>query len=106
MCVLVAELLGHRLGDLVVIRCFSAGCICQPSIFSPDFTATRTFLPSLVSKRTRVGLAVLGIGNADLRDVHRRLAAVDAALRVRLARLAVTHGDVDALDQHLVRPWA
>ena len=23
---------------------------------SPDFTATRTFLPSLVSKRTRVGL--------------------------------------------------
>src|SRR3546814_7279891 len=33
---------------------------------SPDFTATRTFLPSLVSKRTRVGLPVLGSATATL----------------------------------------
>src|SRR3546814_16071680 len=43
-------------------RCPSCGAYTwhQPSIFSPDLTATRTFLPSLpVSKRTRVGLPSL-----------------------------------------------
>src|SRR5262245_14217484 len=46
-------------------------------------------------------LAGLGIGDTDLRDVHRSLTAIDAALRVLLARLTVTHGDVDALHHDL-----
>src|SRR3546814_6182255 len=42
------------------------GCIYQPLMVSPDFTATRTFLPSLVSQRTRVALPDLGSATATL----------------------------------------
>src|SRR3990170_234761 len=47
------------------------------------------------------GLAVLGIGYGDLTDRHRSGRALDAALRLGLARLAVARGDVDAVDHHL-----
>src|SRR5690606_26369192 len=46
-------------------------------------------------------LAVLGIGHGNLGDRHRRFEAVDATLRVGLARLAVTGSDVHALDDDL-----
>src|SRR3546814_17561370 len=41
-------------------------------------------------------LARLGVGNRDLADVKRRFLALEAALRVLLARLLVAGGDVDA----------
>src|SRR6185503_5039883 len=44
----------------------------------------------------------VGAGDADLRYVHRRLAAVDTALRVGLARLAVTGRDLHARDEDLL----
>ena len=87
--VLVAELLGHRLDDALVIVALQArrvGPSAQPSIISPDLAATRTFLPSARPRSGRgVGLAVLGVGDRDLRHVQRRFLALDPALRVDLA---------------------
>ena len=42
------------------------------------------------------GLAILGIGNGDLADGHRRFATLDTTLRVQLRGLAVARGDIDA----------
>src|SRR3546814_6907801 len=46
-------------------------------------------------------LARLGVGNRDLADVKRRFLALEAALRVLLARLLVAGDDVDARDDDL-----
>src|SRR3546814_6893640 len=65
--VLVTELRGHRLGDFGVIERLGAGDVLVAHYStSPDLTATRTFLPSRSSKRTRVGLPSLSakIGRA------------------------------------------
>src|SRR3954469_10239062 len=43
----------------------------------------------------------VGAGDRDLGNVHRRRRAVDAALRVGLARLAMARGDVDPVDHDL-----
>src|SRR5206468_4969766 len=49
-------------------------------------------------------LAALGIGDRDVRDMQRRFPALDSALRVHLARLAVPRVDVHARhdDLHLL----
>src|SRR5437868_4366233 len=49
-------------------------------------------------------LAALGIGDRDVGDVHRRFPALDAALRVHLARLAMARVDIHARhdDLHLL----
>jgi hypothetical protein len=63
-CVGVAELFGHRLDDQRRHSAASgAECIYQPSIFSPDLTATRTFLPSLVSNANAASACRLGVGH-------------------------------------------
>src|SRR3546814_2182204 len=50
----------HRLGDFGVIERLGAGDVLVAHYStSPDLTATRTFLPSRSSKRTRVGLPSL-----------------------------------------------
>src|SRR3546814_11421602 len=47
------------------------------------------------------GLASLWISNGNLGNVHRRFEANDATLRVGLAGLAMTGGDIDAFDNDL-----
>ncbi len=68
---------------------------------SPTLHGDAHLLAVLLFETDAGGLAILGIGNRNLADLHRRFEAVDAALRVLLARLAVTGSDVDAFDDDL-----
>ena len=72
------DLLGRGL-----LRLVRPSFLRQPWISSPVLAATRTFLPSRTSKRTRVGLPSCG-RDRDLRNVQRRFLALDPALRVGL----------------------
>src|SRR5687768_16369946 len=67
----------------------------------PGLDGNPHLLAVLLLEADTGGLAVLRIGHGDLADRHRRWRAVDAALRIGLARLAVARGDVDAVDYDL-----
>jgi hypothetical protein len=57
--------------------------VLSASIVSPERLATRTFLPSAKNLEADARrLAVLGIGNGEVRQVDRRFLGDDAALRV------------------------
>src|SRR6187549_3237560 len=67
----------------------------------PGFDGDAHLLAVALFEADAGGLAVLGIGHGDLADRHRSGRAVDAALRIGLARLAVARGNVDAVNHQL-----
>src|SRR5688572_16462373 len=67
----------------------------------PGLDGDTDFLAVLAGLEPNAGRLAIGSCDRDLGNMHGRRATVDAALRVGLARLAVTRGDVDAVDHHL-----
>src|SRR4051812_12918638 len=80
---------------------FRRGWLAASAIdFLPGLDRNADLLAVLRLETNARRLAVLG-RDRDLRNVHRCLAALQATLRVRLGRLAVTGGDVHARHDNL-----
>src|SRR5690348_11791783 len=67
----------------------------------PGLDGDTDFLAVLAGLEPDARRLAIGSSDRDLGNVHRRGTTVDAALRVRLARLAVARGNVDAVNHDL-----